>query len=189
MRVGILGGSFNPPHMGHVHISHAVLKSLDLDCVWWLVTPQNPLKSSKGLLPFDKRIALCNEINTHPKVVVSDLERELGTTYTHQTVKRIKQCFPNTQFAWLTGMDNALNLHKWDRWKELLDEITMVHITRFPPVKLISNCPNRMLSTQNHVILPHGGHVQLRPRTTYWLLQKRMVNISSTQIRKNAAEK
>lgn len=185
MRVGILGGSFNPPHMGHVHISQAVLKSLQLDAVWWLVTPQNPLKSRKDLLPFDERISLCEQIISHPKIIVTGLERELGTTYSYQTVKKLSMHFPKTQFAWITGMDNALNLHKWDRWKELLSEITMVHITRFPPVHLIRNCPNRMLSGHRHVILKHGGKVPLKPRTTYWLLQKRTINISSTQIRSN----
>lgn len=184
MRVGILGGSFNPPHEGHIHISQAVLKSLHLDAIWWLVTPQNPLKSAKDLLPLDKRVALCRAMIKHPKILVTDLERDLGTSYTYDSIKQIKKAFPHTQFAWITGMDNALNLHKWDRWKDLLDEITMVHITRFPPVKLIRNCPNRMLSSQNHVILPHGGHVPLSPRTSYWLLQKRVVNISSTEIRK-----
>lgn len=189
MRVGILGGSFNPPHMGHVHISQAVLKSLHLDAIWWLVTPQNPLKSKKDLLPFEERIRLCQEIVSHPKIVISGLEQELGTTYSYESVKKIRNHFPSTRFAWITGMDNALNLHKWDRWQSLLDEITMVHITRFPPVKLIRNCPNRMLSSQNHIILPHGGKVPLTPRTSYWLLQKRVVNISSTEIRnKNKAK-
>ena len=184
MRVGILGGSFNPPHEGHVHISKAVLNALQLDAVWWLVTPQNPLKSSKDLLPFEQRISLCNEIIDHPKIVVTGIENDLGSTYSYRTVQKIKNAFPYTKFAWITGMDNALNLHKWDCWHELLEEICMVHITRYPPVKLIRNCPTRMLSRQNHVVLTHGGKIPLKPSTTYWLLQKKMVNISSTEIRK-----
>lgn len=189
MRVGILGGSFNPPHLGHVHISQAVLKSLRMDAIWWLVTPQNPLKTNKNLLPFEERIKLCEEIASHPKIVVSGLEKELGTTYSYQSVKKIRKHFPNTHFAWITGMDNALNLHKWDRWQNLLDEIAMIHITRFPPVNLIRNCPNRMLSSQKHIILTHGSNVPLTPRTSYWLLQKRVVNISSTEIREKNIEK
>lgn len=183
MRVGILGGSFNPPHSGHLHISKMALRCLHLDAIWWLVTPQNPLKSAKELLPLHTRISLCHDLVQHPKILVTGMEADIGTTYTYATVRKIKQKFPHTHFAWITGMDNAHNLHKWNNWRELLQEICMIHITRHPPVKLIKQCPTRMLAQQKHVILDHGGNVPLDSNTTYWLLQKKMVNISSTEIR------
>lgn len=183
MRVGILGGSFNPPHIGHVHISKIALNSLHLDAVWWLVTPQNPLKSSDNLLPLPERVRLSQEIMRHPKIVVSGLESALGTTHTYGTVKAIKQFFPHTQFCWITGMDNAHSLHRWNHWRKLLSEICMVHITRHPPVKLIRQCPVRMLNTQRHIILTRGQRAALDSHTTYWLLQKKMIDISSTEIR------
>ena len=189
MRVGLLGGSFNPPHAGHVHISNIVLNALELDAIWWLVTPQNPLKSSKELLPLNERIRLCREIVDNPKVLISDIETQIGTQYSYHTVQAMRKHFPSTKFAWITGMDNAHTLHHWQKWHRILDDICMVHITRHPAVKLIKNCPSRMLATQNHVILSRGGRVPLKSNTTYWLLQKRMMNISSTQIREEAKRK
>jgi nicotinate-nucleotide adenylyltransferase len=183
MRIGLLGGSFNPPHPGHVHISKIALKALHLDAVWWLVTPQNPLKSKDGLLPIEERLRLSREIMQHPKIVISDIESQLKTPHSYATVVALKKHFPATQFAWITGMDNAHNLHKWNHWQKLLDEICMIHITRHPPVRLMKQCPVRMMASQRHIILDHGRHVPLESRTTYWLLQKKMINISSTEIR------
>lgn len=183
MRIGLLGGSFNPPHIGHVHISKIALMTLNLDAVWWLVTPQNPLKSAHDLLPLEERVLLSRKLIDHPKIIVSDLETQLGTQYTYDTVRKIKQHFKSTQFCWITGMDNAHSLHYWQHWQKLLKEICMVHITRQPPVKLIKQCPTRMLSCQKHVVLDRGEHAPLDSHTTYWVLQKKMVNISSTEIR------
>lgn len=186
MRVGLLGGSFNPPHEGHVHISKMALRALQLDAVWWLVTPLNPLKSKKDLLPLEQRLILSREINTHPKIVVTGIEEQLNTPYSYETVLKLKRHFPNTHFAWITGMDNAHNFHKWNHWQKLLNEMCMVHVTRHPPVKLIKQCPLRMLDRQKHIIVNHGGRLALDSNTSYWLLQKKMINISSTEIRQKS---
>lgn len=189
LRVGILGGSFNPPHEGHVHITKAALSGLDLDVVWWLVTPQNPLKLGKAApLPLDERMALCREIMDHPKVLISDLEKDFGTTITFQTIKKIKTQFPKTDFVWISGMDNALTLHQWNNWQELLDIIPMVHLTRMPATSLIQNCPLRGYENQRHVVLESARRVPLDSGVTYWLLTKKMVNISSTQIREKQSK-
>lgn len=183
MRVGLLGGSFNPPHEGHVHIAKVALNSLNLDAVWWLVTPQNPLKENNGTLPLEQRVALSREIMQHPKILVTDIEKELDSPYTYETILRIKKHYPNTEFAWITGLDNALTLHQWNEWQRLLKEICMVHIIRRPAISLIQKSPLRMLSRQKHVIVQRGGALALDSETTYWLLQKKMVDISSTEIR------
>lgn len=181
-RVGLLGGSFDPPHEGHVHISLAALKGLHLDCVWWLVSPQNPIKALKPL-PFDQRFALCEALAQHPRILISDLEKQLGTSITYFTIKKLKTLYPHTEFVWISGMDNALNLHRWNYWQDLLSEVCMVHLTRNPAKSLVTNCPLRMYAKQNHVFMDKGGALPLRPGTTYWMLQKKMVNISSTEIR------
>ncbi len=183
MRVGLLGGSFNPPHEGHLHISKTVLKSLHLDAVWWLVTPQNPLKTSKDLLPIQERLELSTKLIDHPKIIATAIEQKFHSRYSYDTVKALKTYYPHTQFAWITGMDNAHNFHLWNRWKDILEEICMIHITRHPPVKLIKSCPVRFLSQHKHIILDRGAAVPLDSHTTYWLLQKKMINISSTEIR------
>ncbi len=183
MRIGLLGGSFNPPHEGHLHISKMALRSLDLDAIWWLVTPKNPLKSAKNLPSIEERTELCRNLIDHPKILATGIEKQFQTTYSYASVKQLKKSFPSTQFAWITGMDNAHNMHLWEKWRDLLADICIVHITRHPPVKLMKNCPVRMMSNQKHIIIDRGGRVPLDSHTTYWLLQKKMVNISSTEIR------
>jgi len=189
MRIGLLGGSFNPPHEGHKYISQVVLKTMQLDAVWWLVTPKNPLKSAKDLKPTAARLNLCEKILAdEPHILVTNLEEDIGAPYSYETVKAINKHFPHTSFAWITGMDNAHNLHLWQEWQNLLKNMCMIHITRHPPVNLIKNCPTRMLNSQRHVIVDKGGRYKLDSSTTYWLLQKKMMNISSTQIRKRASK-
>ncbi len=187
MRVGLLGGSFNPPHEGHLHISLAALKGLHLDAVWWLVTPQNPIKDVTAL-PLKQRMALCEDMVDHPQILISDIEDELGTNITYHTIKKLKSFYTQTQFVWISGMDNALGLHHWNHWRDLLGEICMVHLTRNPARTLVRNCPYRMYARQKHVFIDKGGNLPLDSGTTYWMMQKKMVNISSTQIRESLLE-
>ncbi|MBL4804491.1 MAG: nicotinate-nicotinamide nucleotide adenylyltransferase [Alphaproteobacteria bacterium] len=181
-RVGLLGGSFNPPHEGHLHISLAAMKGLHLDAVWWLVSPKNPIKEIDPL-PLQERVALCEKLVDHPNILISDIEKELNTTITYYSIKKLRTYYPHTQFVWISGMDNALGLHRWHHWKDLLGEICMVHLTRNPARSLVSACPLRMYEKQKHVIIDKGGQYPLDSGTTYWMMQKKMVNISSTEIR------
>lgn len=184
MRIGLLGGSFNPPHDGHVHISLAAMKALKLDVVWWLVTPQNPLKTHKPA-PLQTRMEQCRKIATHPKIIISDIEAELGTHITYHTVKKLKQRHPSAKFVWISGMDNALSLHRWHHWRELLRLIPTVHLTRNPATSLIRRSPLRLYNKQHHVFIDRPAKYPLDSGTTFWMLQKKMVNISSTDIRNN----
>lgn len=182
MRIGLLGGSFDPPHHGHLHISQAALKALGLDCVWWLVTPQNPIKSLEPL-PLEQRVELCKELAQHPRIIVSDIEAELGTTTTYHSVKALKANFPRTEFVWISGMDNAFNLHKWNEWRALLGEIAFLHLARNPARSLAQGCPLKMYARQKHVVLHKSGRYPLDSGTSYWMMQQKMVNISSSEIR------
>ncbi len=183
MRVGLLGGSFNPPHEGHVHISLAVLNSLQLDAIWWLVTPQNPLKGDIIPLPIEERMEMSRELITHPKILVTDLEKELGTTLTYHSIKALKSRFPKTDFVWIMGMDNVHSFHHWNNWRDLLMEIPMAHLTRSPATSLVRNSPAKMQAGQRHIVVDKGGRFPLDSGLTYWLLQKKMVDISSTELR------
>lgn len=185
MRVGLLGGSFNPPHAGHVHISLAALQGLQLDAVWWLVSPQNPIKEVKAI-PLAERVALCEALVDHPKILVSDLEKDLGTTITYHSIRGLKKRYPDTRFVWISGMDNALGLHRWNYWRDLLDEIPMLHLTRSPARSLVAGCPYRMYGRQKHVLIDQGGQYPLDSGISYWMMQKKMVDISSTEIRRKA---
>lgn len=182
LRVGLLGGTFNPPHEGHVHISLSALKGLKLDSVWWLVTPQNPLKEASSL-SMAERVKLCHDLVNHPQILVSDIEKDLKVPSTYYVVNHLRHHYPHTDFVWITGMDNALNLHRWNRWKDLLGQICMVHLTRQPAASLIQASPLRMATFQKHKFISRAGRYPLDSGTTYWMMQKKMINISSTQIR------
>ncbi len=183
MRIGLLGGSFNPPHEGHIHISKISLHSLKLDAVWWLVTPHNPLKAAETLLNYEDRLSLCRSMVQHPSVVVTDLERQTGTNRTFDTVSCLKNRFSGTQFVLLTGMDNALSFHLWHRWRDLLDLVPTAHVARPPAFTLINQCPLKMLASQRHIFVARPQPALLKAGTTYWLMQTPLVNISSTALR------
>ncbi|NCC22362.1 MAG: nicotinate-nicotinamide nucleotide adenylyltransferase [Alphaproteobacteria bacterium] len=184
MRVGLLGGSFNPPHEGHLHISLIAMAMLKLDCVWWVVTPQNPLKSPQGVLPFEERFSLCEDIARHPRIIVTAIEQQLKYNRTLYTVRALKRHFPKTEFVFVTGMDTAQMMHRWLRWKELLAEIATVHMGRPPAHSVIRATPMRMIGSQRHVYPRVAARYSLQPRTSYWVLQKKMIDISSTVLRR-----
>ena len=130
--MGILGGSFNPAHGGHLHISLLAMKHLRLDEVWWVVSPQNPLKNSTGMAPFDKRLASAREVGRHPNIIVTDVEQRLGTRYTADTLESFKACFPRTHFVWLMGADNLVQISDWQRWTRIFNLVPIAIFDRAP---------------------------------------------------------
>jgi nicotinate-nucleotide adenylyltransferase len=114
-----LGGSFNPAHTGHLHISREALKRLDLDAVWWLVSPQNPLKPKRGMASFAQRIKAARAVARDPRIKVVDLEARLGTRFTIDTLLALETRFPATRFVWLMGSDILPQLPRWKSWPEI----------------------------------------------------------------------
>ena len=129
MRVGLFGGSFDPPHEGHAHVTREALKRFGLDRVWWLVSPGNPLKS-RGPAPLDARIKAARALMRHPRVVVSDLEARLGTRYTAATLEHILGRYPGIRFVWLMGADNLAGFHRWDRWEWIMETVPIGVVAR-----------------------------------------------------------
>ena len=119
MVIGLLGGSFDPAHDGHVHITEQALSRMGLDQIWWLVTPGNPLKARQPA-PMADRIARAKAIMRDPRVKITDLEARLGTRYTAQTIRRLKAIYPRVKFVWLMGADNLVQFHKWEDWREIM---------------------------------------------------------------------
>ncbi|MEM8949788.1 MAG: nicotinate-nucleotide adenylyltransferase [Pseudomonadota bacterium] len=131
-RVGLLGGSFNPAHEGHRAISLEALKRLGLDQVWWLVSPQNPLKSRDDMADLPARMASAREVIAgHPRLIVTDLEQRIGTQYTVDTVNWLVRK-GNCDFVWLIGADNLLQLPKWRSWQTLLNLVPIAVFDREP---------------------------------------------------------
>ena len=129
--IGLLGGSFNPAHDGHLMISLIALKRLQLDEVWWLVSPQNPLKSAAGMAPFSERLAnMPRTVATHRRIIVSDIERRLGTYYTRDTLKRLCARRRGQNFVWLMGADNLVQFPKWEGWKEIFNTVPIAIFDR-----------------------------------------------------------
>jgi nicotinate-nucleotide adenylyltransferase len=118
-RIGLLGGSFNPAHGGHRHISLIALKRLRLDELWWLVSPQNPLKPTAGMAPLAERVARARGVARHPRIRVTDIETRLRTRYTADTLAALVRRFPRCRFVWLMGADNLAQIHRWDRWTRI----------------------------------------------------------------------
>ncbi len=114
-----MGGSFNPAHDGHRHLSLEALRRLGLDAVWWLASPQNPLKAASGMAPLAERMNSAREVAAHPRILVSDLEIRLGTRFTADTLAALTRRFPRTRFVWLMGADNLVELPKWRNWKQI----------------------------------------------------------------------
>jgi nicotinate-nucleotide adenylyltransferase len=130
-RIGLLGGSFNPAHRGHRHISLQAIKALGLDEVWWLVSPGNPLKEgAKDMAPYPARIAAAERIVRRSPIRVSDFEQRAGTRFTVDTVRLLKRRHPEHRFIWLLGSDNLPNFHFWRDWRGLARELPIAVIRR-----------------------------------------------------------
>ena len=130
MRIGLFGGSFNPPHAGHVHVTELAIQRLKLDQCWWIVTPGNPLKDHSELAFLGERIKLCNKITSHPKIKVTAFEAAHHMRYTADTIEFVLKRNPTANFVWVMGADNLKGFHHWERWQDILNMIPVAVIDR-----------------------------------------------------------
>jgi nicotinate-nucleotide adenylyltransferase len=130
LRIGLLGGSFNPPHAAHRAISLFALKRLGLDRIWWLVTPGNPLKDVRALPSLDQRIADARKVARHPRIDVSGLEAVIGTRYTVDTIAWLVRRFPQVRFVWIMGADNLRQFHRWENWRGIAARVPLAVVDR-----------------------------------------------------------
>lgn len=135
--IGLLGGSFDPAHAGHVHITREALKRFGLSRIWWLVSPGNPLKAH-GPAPLPQRIARAEALMQHPRVTVTGIEAHLGTRYTAQTLRALRARYPGVRFVWLMGADNLVQLHRWQDWRDIVRTCPIGVLAR--PAVRISAC-------------------------------------------------
>ena len=128
MRVGLFGGSFDPAHEGHAHVAETALKRLALDRVWWLVSPQNPLKPKSG--PFDARFASAQAVAHGSKMVVTDFEKRFGCAFTYQTLRKLRRLYRGVEFVLVMGADNLRHFHKWRNWREVARGVPVIVVSR-----------------------------------------------------------
>lgn len=130
MVVGLFGGSFNPPHQGHLLVAEIALRRLGLDQLWWLVTPGNPLKSKSELAPLKQRLEACEALAKDPRIKVTAFEKSLGTSYTARTLEFIRTRNRQAHFVWIMGADNLAGFHHWQRWQKIATTFPIAVIDR-----------------------------------------------------------
>lgn len=181
--VGLLGGSFNPAHDGHVYISEIALKKLGLDQVWWLVSPQNPLKPKKGMAALEDRIRSARNIVKHPQIHITALETQLGTRYTADTLKALRRRYPNIRFVWIMGADNLENFHRWKDWAQIFAStgLAVFHRPSYALRALSSKAVQRFKKYRH--VDRQAPVLKCKKAPAWVFLPIRGMNISATDIR------
>ena len=179
----MLGGSFDPPHKGHIYISLEAKKILKLDDVWWLVTPQNPLKIAKPAT-YKQRIKNCHNITIGKPIKIVEIEKKINSTYSYQSLIYIQNHYKNIKFFWLMGADNLINFHHWEKWREIFNNISIVvfkrHGYNHKALKSISSKTfSHFQIVSNPINLVHFNQLP----SWVWI-NNLEIRISSTEIRK-----
>ena len=133
MRIGLFGGTFDPPHEAHLGACLLAMKRLGLDRVWWVVTPANPLKDTRGLTPLDQRIRAIEAFAHHPRINVTGFEAVIGTRYTFDTIAFLKTRCPDVHFVWIMGADNLRSFHRWQKWRGIAKLVPLAVVDRLGP--------------------------------------------------------
>ncbi|MBZ0129824.1 MAG: nicotinate-nucleotide adenylyltransferase [Rhodobacteraceae bacterium] len=182
MRIGLLGGSFDPPHRGHLHISRQALRRFGLDRVWWLVSPGNPLKRD-GPADLQRRLAACRAMIDHPRIFVSDFEARAGTRLTAETLARLMPRCPGVRFVWLMGADNLNQLHLWEDWHGIMETLPIGVLAR--PGNVVRAGLSRSATAYARFRLPlhRAAALSHHPAPAWCLVTGPTVDISSTEIR------
>ncbi len=183
LRVGLFGGTFNPPHQGHIHASDIAMKYLGLDAIWWLVTPGNPLKSKANLPDLQTRMDACANMITNPRVLVTGIEKDLGTIRTYDTIKAIQSRFSGTDFVWFSGTDIAYEFNRWYKWQDLQKLISFAFVGRPHQSGQVRQNVFRQHAQLHHIYPLHGMRPSLKKGNIYWIFAEPLLDISSTQIR------
>jgi nicotinate-nucleotide adenylyltransferase len=130
LKVGLFGGSFNPPHEGHRAVSLLALRRLNLDRIWWLVSPGNPLKDTRELAPLTLRVVAARKVSHHPRIEVTAIEAAIGAAYTFETISYLKRRCPGVYFVWLMGADNFRGFDRWQHWRDIAALVPIAIIDR-----------------------------------------------------------
>jgi nicotinate (nicotinamide) nucleotide adenylyltransferase len=187
LRIGLFGGSFNPAHRGHLYASELALRQLKLDFVWWLVSPQNPLKPTEGMASFAARMSAATQYVRNRRILVSDLEAQLHTRFTIDTLRSVTRRFPQIHFVWLMGSDNLVQLPRWRHWQRIF---------ALTPIAVVAR-PGSTMSARHSIAARRFGFAYVRPSRLFaelpppaWtILDGRRNSISGTALRATGAKR
>ena len=182
-QIGLLGGSFDPPHRGHIYISLEAKKILSLDEIWWIVTPKNPLKISTPA-SYEQRVNNCKKIVKNQPILINEIENKIKSRYTYQTLTYLLNHYQNIKFYWLMGADNLIHFNKWQKWQQIFNKISIVIFKRHgyncDALKSVATktfskfCINeKYLNQQKFIIFP-----------SWAIINNKEIKISSSEIRK-----
>ncbi|MBP7242302.1 MAG: nicotinate-nucleotide adenylyltransferase [Amaricoccus sp.] len=182
MRVGLFGGSFDPPHAGHVHVTKWAMKGFGLDRVWWLVSPGNPIKPDA---PADlgRRLAAARAIMRRPRVEVTDLEARLGTRATADTLAALRRRYPGVRFVWLMGADNLATFHRWGRWQEIMSLVPVGVLARPGDQLRAGLSPAACRFARWRLPASRARALPFAQPPAWCLLTGRMLDLSSSELR------
>ena len=186
--VGLLGGSFNPAHDGHREITLYALSALGLDQVWWLVSPQNPLKSAAEMASLAERLAGARAAMRHPRVLVTDLETRLGTRRTADTLAQLRRRYPATRFVWLMGADNLGQISRWRHWRRIFETVPVAAFSRpgYSLKALAGTAAQRYV--KRRIDVRGAGRLAGMPPPVWCFLRNPLHPESATAIRRRRAQ-
>src|SRR5262245_4936290 len=188
LRIGLLGGSFNPPHEGHVHVSEAALKKLKLDYVWWLVSPQNPLKPTRGMASFDKRLEAAKRLaNRHPRMIATGIEQDFSTRFTIDSLRALRRRFSDTNFVWLMGSDNLVQIPRWRRWQQIFAEVPVAVVAR--PGSALAARQSKAANRFKGALLPADSRFAVAQPPALTVIEVKRNPASGTQLRAASASR
>jgi len=186
-KIGLLGGSFDPPHKGHLFISIEAKKMFQLDEVWWLVTPQNPLKIFKPAT-YNERVKNCKNITRNLPIKIQEIEKKIDSDYSFKTINFILNHYKNIKFFWLMGADNLINFHKWQKWKKIFNNMSIVIFRRHGYNTLALKSIASRQFKNNKIIISNLQLSDFDKLPSWAFIENKDVKISSTEIR-NQREK
>ena len=181
--VGLLGGSFDPPHKGHLYISLEARKLLKLSEIWWLVTPQNPLKINKPAT-YNERIKNCKLLTKGQPIKIKEIEKEISSKYSYQSINYIQNHYKNIKFYWLMGADNLINFHRWQHWKTIFNDISIVVFKRHGYNNKALNSKAAKTFSQYKITNNPIEQIYFSQFPSWTWINNREIKISSTEIRK-----
>jgi nicotinate-nucleotide adenylyltransferase len=183
MSVGLLGGTFNPPHEGHSHVAEVALTRLKLDRVWMMVTPGNPLKERAGLPDLAARIRATRQLVHDPRIIVTGFEETLGSVYSWVTVRHLRQSFPQVQFVWIMGADNLAGFHRWQHWRRIAETVPIAVVDRPGSTLAAHSSPAATMLSRYRLSESEAATLKSKSAPAWIFVHARRNSLSSSQLR------